>query len=846
MAGSSTTITTAARSNVLTLQSVQQKINASQARLATGSRITAALDNPPVYFAAKGMDERANDMMALKDAMGQAISTVKAADEGVQHIGELVEHARGLTVAALQNLGNDPASRESRRKLAEQYDGLLTQIDKMAEDSGYGGKNLINNVSTQFLPSVADKVEAASVPGIRRADVTNANDMNTYKVRVHGDGAITASEDSLRAIDDSLGVKNFRLFGFNSLTQGSFDNLAVSLRRQGADKAVLSVRDGGETRDVEIDLKDAANMTRPKAFRTEFQSGAWVAFDYDVADLAKRLTDNAIIEVPVSKNIDLSIDVTDNSGRTVRHSLTGQDGGNRIVPGENSFIFDDGTVRVDVDPKLIQQASNYAEKLKIDGPLAPALSNIKAHNRATDGAFTIQYEESAQTGYLIPQPTFGFDPNYGFASQMIQRPAVTQQVSFNFFSDGGWITADSDFGSLEAKPTSAVHIQQTNGAFAPSVIPIMGTWNFDDFPVGWGNFSSSTTIAVNVSGNDAAGVGKRKVIFTDTTGSSAEAIVGNTETTPDDSFTVTLKGGANDGANVTVYAGDGFGLPYEQRISVFTGSAIYQANSYGGPATLDLKDADASSNIAMSGVLNVITGVNDSARPGYRTVTLQPGSSGINGGSHSFEISNAAINDQSFTIPSGYFKGMTIRMDFATGSGFNEFFINPAPKVATTSPTTVLYRAANSGKPFDLNVQQHTSTLDGADLRVQLGFAQNDNLTVRALNLTANGTGLRIDRSVNGWESREDIEKAATELDGAMQKLRSAGTELSNGLNIITTRETFTKEFSDVLSEGAAKLTLLDQNEESSNLLMLQTRQQLSMTALTLAAKSQQSILNLF
>ncbi|WP_174436203.1 flagellin [Azospirillum brasilense] len=840
-------MTAATRSNVLTLQSLQQKISASESRLAAGNRITAALDNPSVYFAAKGLNERADDLIALKDAMGQAISTVKAADVGVQHIGELVEQAKGLTVAALQNLGDDPASRESRRKLAEQYDGLLAQIDKTAEDSGYAGKNLIGNVRTQFLPSVASKAEAASVPGIRRADVSNASATDTYKVRVHGDGAISASDDSLHAIDDSLGLKNFRLFGFNSLTEGNFDDLTLTLRRQGADKAMLSIQDGNETRNIEIDLKNAANVTRPKAFRTEFQSGAWVAFDYDVADLAKRLTNNAIIEVPVSKNIDLSMDVTDNSGRTVSHSLMGQDGDNRIVAGENSFIFDGGTVRVDVDPKLIQQASNYAEKLKIDGPLAPALNNLKAHNRAVDGTFTINYEEHGQFGYLIPQPTFGFDQNYGFASQMIQRPpAIAQQVSFGFFSDGGWITADADFGLLEAKSTSAVRIQQTN-PYAPSVIPIMGTWNNDDFPVGWGNFSASTTVLMDVGGYDTGGAGKRKVTFTDTTGSSAETVVGNMETFPSDAFTVTLKGGANDGAFVTVYAGDGSGLPYQQRISVFTNSAVYNIlGSNYGPSSVDIADADATSNIATSGTLNVVTGADDSSRAGYRTVSLTPVVTGINGGTHNFEIPNAAVSNQRFTIPSGYYKGITLQFDFATGSGGDQYFIDPAPKVATASPTTVVYRAANPGKPFELNVQQHTSASDGADLRVQLGTTPNDNLIVRALNLTTNGTGLRIDRSVNGWGSREDIEKAAAELDGAMQKLRSAGMELSNGLNIITSRETFTKEFSDVLSEGATKLTLLDQNEEGSNLLMLQTQQQLSMTALSLATKSQQSILNLF
>ena len=48
------------------------------------------------------------------------------------------------------------------------------------------------------------------------------------------------------------------------------------------------------------------------------------------------------------------------------------------------------------------------------------------------------------------------------------------------------------------------------------------------------------------------------------------------------------------------------------------------------------------------------------------------------------------------------------------------------------------------------------------------------------------------------------------------------------------------------LTGGADTLTLADMNEEGANLLMLQTRQSLSVTALSLSSQSAQSILRLF
>ena len=46
--------------------------------------------------------------------------------------------------------------------------------------------------------------------------------------------------------------------------------------------------------------------------------------------------------------------------------------------------------------------------------------------------------------------------------------------------------------------------------------------------------------------------------------------------------------------------------------------------------------------------------------------------------------------------------------------------------------------------------------------------------------------------------------------------------------------------------EGADKLTLADMNEESANMLALQTRQQLAINSLSLASQAAQSVLKLF
>ncbi len=65
-------------------------------------------------------------------------------------------------------------------------------------------------------------------------------------------------------------------------------------------------------------------------------------------------------------------------------------------------------------------------------------------------------------------------------------------------------------------------------------------------------------------------------------------------------------------------------------------------------------------------------------------------------------------------------------------------------------------------------------------------------------------------------------------------------------MNVITTRQDFTKDMIDTLKTGADNLTLADMNEESANMLMLQTRQSLGTTSLGIASQAAQSILRLF
>jgi flagellin len=90
------------------------------------------------------------------------------------------------------------------------------------------------------------------------------------------------------------------------------------------------------------------------------------------------------------------------------------------------------------------------------------------------------------------------------------------------------------------------------------------------------------------------------------------------------------------------------------------------------------------------------------------------------------------------------------------------------------------------------------------------------------------------------------INTAISALDTAKETLRTQSSKLANNLSIVTARQEFTQNMINVLKDGAAGLTNADMNEEGANMLMLQTRQQLGTTSLSLASQAAQAVLRLF
>src|SRR5437867_4718453 len=139
-------LTSGMRNNLVALQGTARLLNRTQDRLSSGKAVNTAIDDPSKFFAAQDHNNRAGDLAARKSDMGEAVSAVKAANQGITSITSLINQAKGLVQSARS------ANTTDRATLGEQFNTLRTQLDQIAADSGYNGKNFLlgDSLRVQF------------------------------------------------------------------------------------------------------------------------------------------------------------------------------------------------------------------------------------------------------------------------------------------------------------------------------------------------------------------------------------------------------------------------------------------------------------------------------------------------------------------------------------------------------------------------------------------------------------------------------------------------------------------------------------------------------------------------
>jgi flagellin len=115
----------------------------------------------------------------------------------------------------------------------------------------------------------------------------------------------------------------------------------------------------------------------------------------------------------------------------------------------------------------------------------------------------------------------------------------------------------------------------------------------------------------------------------------------------------------------------------------------------------------------------------------------------------------------------------------------------------------------------------------------------------KASHLATSFTGLS-----KGWSTVSNktsiFNNAFNVLQAAIGTSQSDAQSLGGNVTFLNTRLDFTSQYITTLQGGADKLTVADVNVESTNLVTLQTQQQLAIQSLSIATQSESNVLRLF
>ena len=300
---SNITLTASMRSNLLSLQNTQSLMDMTQERLSTGKKVNSAIDNPSSYYTAQSLNNRANDLSALLDSMGQAVQTIKAADEAISSITSFAEQAKAVANSAM-----DSSDAAEISEYMGQFNEIRDQITSLAEDAGYKGVNLLggNNLEVVFNENRSSSITINGVQadadtlGIGKAtDWVVAGDTITTNVAEYNPESTSKIDADTYVINDGKLYKaNQEVAADQAGKVGAFDESKFDL--VSTDSAIVEASKTAGTTNVTLPGtpdKDAIKTSISgveKAISTLRSMASTFGNNYSIVENRQEFTENLI------------------------------------------------------------------------------------------------------------------------------------------------------------------------------------------------------------------------------------------------------------------------------------------------------------------------------------------------------------------------------------------------------------------------------------------------------------------------------------------------------------------------------------------------------------------------
>jgi flagellin len=138
-------LSTATRSNLLSLQKTTDLIGRTQDRLSTGKKVNSAIDDALSFFTSRNLNDRASDLTSIKSGIQEGIQVLSTTTDALTSVEDTLKQMKAIAASAKSTAATDTATRD---KLSSQFNELRSQVDHLVNDASYNGINLIKGDSS--------------------------------------------------------------------------------------------------------------------------------------------------------------------------------------------------------------------------------------------------------------------------------------------------------------------------------------------------------------------------------------------------------------------------------------------------------------------------------------------------------------------------------------------------------------------------------------------------------------------------------------------------------------------------------------------------------------------------
>ena len=226
------------RSNLSSLKSIATQMDRTQDILSTGKKVNSAIDNATNFYQARALTNRAADLNALLDAMGQGIQTIQAATEGLEAGTKYLEQAKVLVDDALVDASTATVEVDVEKTIAEQNAQRLEKATGKAPDRAWllaNGADYVveNEAELRAALTAATAGQKIVVNSTIDIEVNDAADILVVAEGVELVGATALSDNAINADGSYKGqlniVSNIDCYSLLELNAGSkISNLTIN------------------------------------------------------------------------------------------------------------------------------------------------------------------------------------------------------------------------------------------------------------------------------------------------------------------------------------------------------------------------------------------------------------------------------------------------------------------------------------------------------------------------------------------------------------------------------------------------------------------------------------------